>query len=772
MKYSFARVMRASTILMPVSAFAQASSPADDQAQSAPEANSSQIGEIVVTAQKRSESVQRTPLAVTVIGGDALRASGTANVDGINASVPTLQFGQTYGAANIALRSISLNAVNFGTEHPVAFHIGGLFVVRPAAVLGSFFDMQPVEVLHGVQRALYERNGTGGSINLITADPTNKLFGNTQLTYGDFNHAGAKAAIGGPLADDKVMVRLSVLADDHGDWGKNQFTGNDTDDNKERAVRVKILLQPSDDLRVVVSGDYARADDHTSPHYGGTPLNTVPWGVVIPSGFPLCYVIPLGGKLPTDVSDISSETDPVRHYRFWGASVAIDWDFAGLNLKSISAYRGSNTAAIGDLDQTSYDLARVNLGNKARHLCQDFALSHQGDRSHWIFGLYYIHEKDRGHNSVGFDNILLNTLDYAPVPAPGMLAQGDYSRTALKTDAFAAFGQYNYEVADRVSVTPGARYCIERKQAQNLGALDLVSLFDEHVFETQPDASTINLQCSEGVPTIGYVGSTCIPHRTSKAITPKVGFEFQVTPATLFYACASKGFKSGVYSLGTDRPSGNPEKLWGYEAGIKSTMLDGSIRVNLAGYYYDYKDLQVNKVVNTKVVLENAASAKICGVEAEITARPFSALQIDANWSYLHATFSKCISADNARPSDDGVKIDEYGNPAFNLKGGRPPQSQRFSGKISASYTVDLGGPSLTLRGGTVYTGMIYWTPYNLNTTSTPSRTRFNASLRFKIANERWTALLNAKNDGDKRVCVHVAYRARREWLYRAAAHG
>lgn len=752
MSSHYVRMILASTFLVPTGAFAQTAASADEVAQSQP---SEGIADIVVTAQKRSESVQKTPLAVTAIGGDALRASGTVNVDGITASVPTLQIGQTYGSANIALRGISLNAVNFGAENPVAFHLDGVFVARPAAVLGSFFDMQRVEVLRGAQGTLYGRNATGGSINLITADPTNELSGYAQLTYGNYDHLSVEAAIGGPIIDDKLMVRLSVRSDDREGWGKNEFTGNDIDDNKERAIRGKILFKASEDLSFLLSADYAKADDHMSPHYGGTPLNTIPWGVQIPSGFPPFTPIDLGGQLPSKVDNISSEVDPVRRNRFWGTSLTVDWNFSDFNLKSISAYRGSNTAAIGDLDQTSFPLGRVFLGDKSRQFSQEFALSYQGDRSKGILGVYYFHEKDDGHNSVGFNSILLNPLGFAAVPAPGMFAQGYYSGSKLKTDAYAIFGQFTYEVIDRLSLTVGGRYSIERKEALNQGAFDLVNPFDQEIFETRPDPSTINLQCGEDVPTIGYGTAVCVPHKTFKAFTPKVGLEFQMTPQTLFYASVSKGFKSGVYSLGTNRPPVNPEKLWDYEAGVKSTMLDGRLRVNLSGFYYDYKDLQVNKVVNTDVVLENAASAKIYGLEAEIQARPVSSLQLDANASYLHATFSRFISADNARPAGDGTTIDEYGNPAFNLKDNRLPQSPKFSGRIGASYTGDIDQGSLTLRGEAVYTGKIYWTPYNLDTTSTPDRTRFNASLRFEPFDGRWNATLNVKNLTNKRLITN-----------------
>ncbi|MBV1686263.1 TonB-dependent receptor [Novosphingobium sp. G106] len=741
----FLHVLMVSTALLPASALAQSSgAAAEGSAQEVGE-----IGDIVVTAQKRSESVQKVPLAVTAIGSDALREAGITNVDALSSSVPALQIGQSYGSANISLRGISLNAVNFGAENPVAFHVDGVFLARPTGVLGSFFDMQRVEVLRGAQGTLYGRNATGGSINLITADPTRELSGYAQLTYGEYNHIGGEGAISGPLGSEDLLFRLSFRTDDRDGWGKNEFTGRDIDDNKERAIRGKLLFNATDTLRIKLQADYAESDDHQTPHYGGTPLGTVPWGVLLPSAFSPAP-IPLGGTLPTRTRDISSEAEPSRHNSFWGASMTVDWALGAVDLKSITAYRGIDTTNQGDLDQTSAVLAVAGLFEKSRQVSQEFQLSHQGDKSNWILGAFYFHEKDDGQAPVAFSDILFQPLGIAPIPAPGTLRQGYYAGSQVKTDAYALFGQYTREVVDRLRVTIGARYSIERKSAINQGAFNLVDAFDQRVFETRPDSSTLTIQCGKGLPTIGFGTVPCTPSKTFRAFTPKLGLEFQATSSTLLYASVSKGFKSGVYNLGAVQPPVNPENIWDYEAGIKSTLLGGRLRANLSGFYYDYKDLQVNRVVIANALLENAAVAKIYGLEAEIVAKPTEAFQIDLTAAYLNATFSSFITADNARPAGDGVTIDEFGNPAFNLKGNRLAQSPKFSGKFGATYTIPVSPGNISVRGEAVYTSKIFWTPYNLEATSTAARTRFNASINFESVDRHWTASLNARNIANK----------------------
>jgi iron complex outermembrane receptor protein len=207
--------------------------------------------------------------------------------------------------------------------------------------------------------------------------------------------------------------------------------------------------------------------------------------------------------------------------------------------------------------------------------------------------------------------------------------------------------------------------------------------------------------------------------------------------------------------LGTAQPPVNPEKIWDYEVGLKTTISNGRLRVNLSGFYYDYQDLQVNKVVFTSVLLENAAAARIYGLEAEIVAKPTKEFQIDFSGSYLHSEFTRFISADSARPGGDGRTVDEFGNPAFNLRGNRLPQSPTFSGKLGASYTIPIGAHTFTLRGEAAYTGKVYWTPYNLDTTATNARTRFNLSAVFETGDHRWTASLNVRNLTNKVVVTN-----------------
>ncbi len=703
------------------------------------------IGDIVVTAQKRSESVQRTPLAITAVGGDTLRKANITDIAALTQTVPNLILGQTLGSANVTIRGISLNALNFGVENPVAFHVDGVYFARPAAVLASFYDVERVEVLRGAQGTLYGRNATGGSINLVTTDPTNEYSAYAQITAGNYKHVAAEGAVSGPITDT-LSARIAFRTDYHDGYGTNETTGRKIDDNEEQSIRGKLLFRPTPDLSILLSGDYTAQRGRPALHYLGTNTGALPNGVTL-----------LGGRTPTKVTNIASDFDPARINDFWGFGATVSYDIGDITIRSVTGYRRTDAATYGDVDGTSASLlSPAVLQDNARQFSEELQVVGHTDRSNWIIGGYYFYERDDGAQAIGITNAFLPILAGVPI-AQEYLAQGYYSGSQVRTRAYAAFGQYTRKFGD-LSVTLGGRYSIETKYQINQGVLDLFTPFNSANFGNVPTQANLTnpvfsgVQCAAGLPTIGFTDpSDCTPKKTFRAFTPKVGVEYQITPSTMIYGSFSQGFKSGNFNFGVAARAVNPEKLDDYEAGVKSTFLGGKVRVNLSGFYYNYRDLQVNTVRLTSVILENAASAKVYGVEADVIVKPLPQLQFDASGAYLHTEFTDFISADVTRPGGDGRTVDRFGQPAFNLRGNVLPQSPKVSGKAGAAYTLPTGVGDFTLRGEAVYSDKIYFTQFNLPNASVRSRTRFNASLNYDM-HDGLTASLNAKNLGNKRL--------------------
>lgn len=482
-----------------------------------------------------------------------------------------------------------------------------------------------------------------------------------------------------------------------------------------------------------MKADYFRERDRSGGyHYGGA-------GGFAASGVPITPVgLLLGGTVPTDRRDISNDVDPRNRVDFWGVSGKIAYDLGGgTEFRSLTAYRHTKYRTLTDLDSTSAFVAPVTQAETDYHVSQEFQLSGKSDRLSWIVGLYYFHENDEGLQDIPFNNIIIG------FPAPGTFVQGFNAGGTIKTDALAAFGQASYEIVDDLRLTLGARYSSEKKTDHDFFSFDVFTPYD---------------------PTVPPNAITADRSKRFKSFTPRIALDYQVTPGTLLYASWSKGFKSGTYNLGTLAPPVDPEKVSAFEGGIKSTLFDRRLQLNLAGFHYDYKDLQIGKVVGQNLVLENAATAKIYGLEAELRAKLTPEFEINANAAWLHARFKSYVSADPARAFGDGATfVDAAGNllpnataatpgavPAFNLKGNSLSQSPDFTFFVGAQYRIPTGLGTFTLRGELSWRDRVYYTPFNVKYVSQAANTKLNAFLNWESNDEHWRGSLFVKNLTDK----------------------
>ena len=685
----------------------------DAAAQSAT-TGSGQIGDIIVTAQKRSESLQRVPLAVTAVTSDQLARSEIKNLIGVASIVPNLSIGQQLGVARVYLRGIGLENVSSGAEGSIAFHLDNVFISRPIAALASFYDVGQIEVLRGPQGTLYGRNATGGSINITTRDPTQTLSGYADITVGNYGRVDTDGAISGPIVKDRLAVRLAFQTQDRDGFGKNITTGNTIDDLRTRAIRGSLLFTPSDRLTVTTKADYYWQKDHSGGYHflgtGGFSAPNVP--------VPLTGLL-AGGRLASDVRDIATASDPNSRVEFWGVSNKVAYDLSDtVSLTSITGYRWLQYTATSSLDPTSANLATILQFEHDTQFSQELQLSGNSDRFKWLLGLFYFHEKDQG--------LLRSGLDLFIIGQPkGFLSQGFYGGGYIKTDALAGFGQASYEVLDGLSLTVGARYSSEKKTDHDEFAFD----FNDPYSATNPPAVT-----------------TADRSKRFKSFTPKIGLDYQVTPDVLLYGSWSKGFKAGTYNLGVLAPPVSPEKISAFEAGIKSSLFDRHFTANVAGFYYDYKDLQVSKLNGQTIQLENAANATIYGLEVELQARLGPRVQVNANGSWLHARFKDYISADPARPYGGGIVDPNSGAPAFDLAGNSLSQSPDFTFFVGAQYELPTSSGAFTLRGEVSWRDRIYYTPFNVSYVGQGPNAKANAFLNWTAPDERLNASLFVRN--------------------------
>lgn len=715
-----------------IAALAVALAPPADAQTPAPEASAPQatglgsdadagaIGDIVVTAQKRSESLQKVPLAITAVTAADLTRSGINDLQGVSAVVPNLNLGQQLGVARVALRGIGLENIAAGAEGSIAFHVDGVFVSRSIAALSSFYDIEQVEVLRGPQGTLYGRNATGGSINLTTRGPTEGLSGYADLIVGNYGRVVAEGAIGGAIVPDVLAVRVAFQSQDRDGYGKNIVTANEIDDLRTRAVRGSVKFTPTDRLTLNIKADYYWQKDHSGGyHYlgqAGFDANNDP---ITPFG--LAY----GGSVASNVRDISGDIDPRNYVKFWGISSNLAYDLGGdTELRSITAYRRTNYTTQTDLDLTSAPLTPITQFERDKQFSQEFQLSGKSDRLTWLAGVYYFHEDDLGGQRIPFNNYIVG------FPAPGTQVQGFFGGGFIKTEALAAFGQASYEVVDNLRLTLGARYSWEKKVGHEEFMFDFLTPYDPSLPPVLSSRDLVN---------------------KFKKFTPRVAVDYQISPGVLIYASWSKGFKAGTYNLGTLDDGVNPENISAFEAGIKSSMFDRRLRLNLAGFYYDYKDLQVGKVASNLLVLENAATAEIYGLEAELQAKITPQFEINANGAWLHARFKSYCSADASRPAlgqPTAVGPCEQGE--IDLSGNTLSQSPEFTFFVGAQYTIPSDVGSFTLRGEIAWRDQFYYTPFNRREVGQDAVAKLNAFLNWESGNEEVSASLFVKNLTDK----------------------
>jgi iron complex outermembrane receptor protein len=702
-----------------MSAIAPQTASAQDQNPPAEAADSQQgaLADIVVTAQRRAESVQKIPIAISAISGAALAERGATDLTSIGSSIPSLNMSEQIGQARITLRGIGVDNISTGAESSVAFNQDGVFFSRSAAALASFYDVQRVEVLRGPQGTLYGRNATGGSVNIITNKPTSDLHGGVSLTGGNYETINAEAFVSGGLSDT-VSARLSGQVQNHSGYGKNIFTGSDIDSKHSQAIRGQLLFKPGSRLSVLLAADYYHSKDRSNTyHYFGPAGFTDDGTPVTPTA------LLLGGVVPTSERDVSSVRDPSTAAEFWGARADISYELNDeVTLRSLTAYRRSDFMLLTDINPLGVNLFPLDLSEKSNQYSQEFQVNWDTDTNKLVVGAFYLKET--------IDGALVAPLNLLAVGGPDLFVQGYFAGGRLKTKAAAAFAQDTYSLTESLRLTLGARYSWERKTVADQSDFDFSRLYDP-----------------ANAPRFPVHNET----KTFKSFTPKVGIDFDLARNTLLYASFSKGFKAGTFNLGSTAPALDPEKVDAYEAGIKSTVLDGRLRANISAFYYEYSDLQVGKVQGQLLVLENAAAAEIYGLEGEFTFEPVHNLLVGLNASYLHARFKRYITADQARPAGDGATVDENGVPAFNLSGNALPQAPDYTIDLSAQYTFDMPSGSLTLRGESNWSDRIYFSPFNRDAVSQPAFNTQNAFVTYRTnGGLRLTGFV--RNIGDKTI--------------------
>lgn len=557
-----------------------------------------QIEEVVITAERRESSLQKTPIAVAVFNDQFLEQGNITDVQNLAPFAPGLNYTQVSNFAQLNIRGIGLEQINLGGEPGVALHQDGVYIARPFVNNAVFLDVDRVEVVRGPQGTLYGRNATGGSINLVSNRPTDTFESEVSTLFGNYGRARFTGMASGPLSDDgAVRGRVALVSDQRDGYLKNHLGGSDLEDDDTYSGRGEIAFDVSDSIEVGLSGDYMRADN-TGPMF-----RTGDIGGTAPA---------LGGRVDGDPWKIYIDGSHDQNIHDWGTTGRVTWHGESVSLTSLTAYRDSKFRLKSDLDGTDFFLNDEDLEEKADQFSQEFQLASNGDAPlSWIVGAYYFHENGR----LNYD------FDIPP------LATVISFHANQDTTAYALFGDATYRLTDKWSVTAGLRYSDERKDA-----------FNQQTF---------------------FVVGTASVDDDWSAVTPRFVVSYQVNDDTLSYFSVSKGFKSGGINTGSTQSNAyDPEYIWNYELGLKSRAFDGRLQANLAAFFYQYDDLQVTQYAVGQAFIDNAAKAEGWGFEAEVTAYLTDQLSINATLAYIDTQFTNYQSLDSFRPELGVLDLD------------------------------------------------------------------------------------------------------------------
>ena len=654
-------------------------------------------GDIIVTATKREQNLSQIPAAISALGSDLIARKAIVQLVDINASVPGLQISNANSDIQITIRGIGHQIFSPFAENSVALHLDGVYLSRPSEGQGAFFDVNRVEVLRGPQGTLYGRNASGGAINIVSNDPTGTFGGYASATYGNYNRVNLEAAIGGPLAGGAVLARVGGFSHRHAGFGTNLATGAPVDNLDEYGGKATLIVKPTDRLKLIVRGDIYHAHDGFGGfHFGGVVRSPAPGVTTLP--------IQLGGVPASNIRDTNYAQPNTRYADNKGVSGTIDYDIgSGLDLKSITAARWVVSRYSTDADGVQLSIADPFRDDTRSHqVSEELQLSYRSGSVYGLLGGYYFHERIDSDILIG--NYLatgIPQLHIPPIfPPPfGVIHQVGQGTT----DAKAVFANVDWDVTRRLHLGAGLRYSTEDKSNKGFQ----VSIF--------PDFADY--------PGTGY--DTVDGTRPSNAVTPKFTARYDLTDDVNVYASIGRGFKSGEWIAGNSEYA-LPERLWAYEVGLKGAFLNRTLRASVGGFYYDYTNEQVQRVVGNIAIIQNVPKSTIYGLEAEGVWRLPAGFSFDGNATYLHTRNDGFVTGDPNIP----------GSPTVDLRGRRLPYAPTIS--INAGFEKRFafaGGREGTLRFDVQHQSDTYLSIFQSKGTDfRAANTILNASYNQQIA--------------------------------------
>jgi len=707
--------------------------------------NEFEIEEVIVTAQKRAENLQEVPIAITAISGAVLREDTVRSLHDISEQIPNLVFSAfSPGQPEIAIRGIGTKEDGAAASDSTVVSIDDIYIAARTAQVFDIFDLERIEVLRGPQGTLYGKNSIGGSINFVTAPPTEDTRIRVAQTFGDYGRVDTGGLISGALGEN-FLGKFSFSRRKFDGYLDNLLYDEQWGEAETLAMRAQLLWHASENVDVMFGGDWSDDD------IGAT--NREPIGSVGPLhdcgcvSDPVAVNIALGGD--GDAHDTLAETEGFTDRQVHGLNAKVTWDTGKMDFVSISSWRESDFDWIEDseglppsppIDLTgasgspgpgltappeqgfSFDLNDLAV-EETEQLTQEFRLTGESARGmEWVAGFFYSKEDIKRSERFSF----------TALGGPGLDNLSDYTANQENdSTSWAFYGQVTWPVTERMNITGGLRYSYEEKKilvgnVRHSGIGLLLQSFDP----TRAKADWDN-------------------------VSGRLALDYSINDDAMAYASISTGFKSGGFTgaATTKEVATTPfdeETATSYEVGLKGLWANRRIQTNIAAFFTDYEDLQVTRFFQPEgdslgqFITENAAKAEIKGLEFELVALLTDSWELGGNFAWLDGEYTEFFGTPSAGGGGD-------------FSGNVMRQAPEFSWYAYTRYTISLqDSGQISAKVDYAYQDDMFFDPNNNPITIGPSYGLWNARVGWTSASARWEIAGWIKNIGDEDYIHHV----------------
>lgn len=723
-----------------------------------PQDTSNQVGDVIVTAQRRVERLQNVPISAQVISGAELQAKNLNGVVSLAEQTPAIQILPQGRSSRIYVRGIgSGEAQSF--DQSVSTFIDDVYHGRSRLTSATFLDLERVEILKGPQTTFFGNNAIAGAINIITRKPGKDFEADVRglISPTSGENGGqyvAEAAVTAPLTE-ALRVRIAATANGQAGFVRNVVTGKRAPKEDNLAGRITVVYEPNSIFDVTAKAEVSH--NLAQPGLIGRRVNcpsefaTARPGIpAVPNANGLLCATSLAEGLPIglETNKISISPGGLRQLDTQDGLLALNYHPGDVTLTSVTGYHGYQFKFNLDNDLTDKDYLNVQAPENYRQYSQELRLtSATGKTLEYLAGIYYQNSTLNIEQSVSF--LFFPAIG---VPLPNF---GQKINSQVKEDVYSAFGSLTLNATDKLKFNAGLRGSIVKKRfnwslrygttTAEYGGIVVNPAFG-------PGANPANL---------GVVGNVAL-RRKDDALMPSARVQYMFDRDVMAYASYSRGFKSGGFSVAdvSANPANygfNPEHVNAYEVGLKSELFNRRVRLNMAAFRNDFSDLQVALAINTggsfQNFIRNAARARSQGVEAEFQWVVVPQFRLSAEGTYLDAKYIQYPGGETTLDQKlAGLQVQD-------LAGHRTLFAPKWSGNVTGTLTLPVSDSVQFITEGTAIFSTEYQTyPSDDFRTAQPGYTRIDARVGIESRDGRWGVDVIGKNLNNRIIRTVSAY--------------